>query len=102
MTNETLLWFNNQPVAVLSGISQDQGTWFADYSLIPKLESRIGEFIEFNRRHLSTGEFNEEVLRSFTDLCESNLWYVGGPEEKQLVKGAPLFRETDLSWISDE
>ncbi len=97
-----MLYFNCLPVAVVSGIFLHQGTWFANYSLIANVDSRVSKFVKFSRDQLSTEDFDENALRSFADLRESNSWQVKGAGITHQLEGAPLFRETELSWISDE
>ena len=95
-----MLYFDDKPVAALSDIFQDQGTWFADYRLVPKLTGRLMDFIEFSRVHLSSGDFADETYQGFETFYRTDRWTVEGPEFHQRIVGSPLFRETDLSWIA--
>jgi hypothetical protein len=94
-----MLFFDKEPVAVLSDLFQHQGTWFADYRLVPTLTDEILKFVEFSRVHLSSGEFDEKTLQSFEKIYEIDLWTVQACGGEQKIIGAPLFRETDLSWV---
>jgi len=95
------LWFGDQRIAILSQIFQHQGTWFADYRLAPNVGGRVLEFINFSRVHLSSGEFDEETLRSFEDIDKSMRWIIRGPGGVIEISSAPLFRDTDLSWVTE-
>ena len=94
-----MLFFDMEPVAVLSDLFQDQGTWFADYCLVPTLTGELLRFVEFSRDHLSSGEFDEKMFQSCEKFYDTDLWTVRACGGAEKIIGAPLFRETDLSWV---
>lgn len=98
-SERSMLYFDQEPVALLSNIFQDQGTWYADYFLTANVTGELLEFIRFSRDHLSTGEFDEKTFSGFKKFYETDLWAVRRHEGEERVCGAPLFRETDLSWV---
>ena len=94
-----MLYFDRMAVARLSGIFEDQGTWFADYKLEDQLSESIYAFIRFNCEHLSEGSFDDHALLQFAEFLNADKWSVLKHGVPCKITSAPLFRETDLSWV---
>ncbi|MEZ0275986.1 MAG: hypothetical protein ACAH88_13855 [Roseimicrobium sp.] len=97
--DNAVLMFEGRAVAELSEIFEDQSTWFADYRLCFPLLPELKRFIDFNRDHLSTGNFEESELQSFAHYISVGQWSIKRKNGVDLITGAPVFRESDLSWI---
>jgi hypothetical protein len=94
-----MLYFDGVAVARLSGIFEDQGTWFADYALEDQLSESLHAFIRFNCEQLSEGTFEDDALANYAQFLNTDKWSVLKHGDACKIKGAPLFRETDLSWV---
>lgn len=98
-SDRIMLFFDKEPVALLNDLLHDQGTWYADYCLTPNVSGELLEFIQFNRDHLSTGEFDEKTFSGFEKFYKTDLWTVRRREGEERIDGAPLFGGEDLSWV---
>ena len=93
------LLFKGNPVAELSDVFEDQATWHADYSLCEPLPIDLERFIDFSRHSLSEGTFDECVLQEFAHYINSVEWAIQRSEGVVPLLAAPLFGQSDLSWI---
>lgn len=93
------LTFDGFPVARLTKIFEDQGTWYADYKLQEHLSDALQKFICFNIERLSEGDFDEAELSQYAEFLTGARWAISKNGVMYKIGGAPLFRGTDLSWV---
>ena len=94
-----ILLFEQQLIAELSNVFVDQGTWFADYKMNIAVPTELMKFIQFSREQLSEASHTTGGLAKFASFIECGKWGVLLDGELHRIEGAPLFRESELSWV---
>jgi hypothetical protein len=93
------LLFEGNPIAELTNAFEHQGTWFADYLLCPALPPGVESFITFSREKLSVDAFEESDLQRFAEYIDSGDWVIQTGGSTTHLDGAPLFNDSDVSWV---
>lgn len=101
-SNTCILYFGRKPIAQLSSIFENQGTWYAAYGLLPEVDPHLNEFIHFSKTQFSSEAWDEDELSKFDDIVNSLDWAVLGLDFSHQLDGCPLFDGNELGWRQKE
>lgn len=100
--NTYKLYFEGKPIALLSSIFENQGTWYSTYSLLPDVATRLNDFVNFSKTQLPSQTWDEGELSKFDDIVNSPDWNVVGQDLRHQLDGCPLFDGNEISWRKKE